>query len=137
MELSKTTHNKNKILDQGYAYVKNKDLANGWKSYECERRRVQEGCTGSIKINGVQVEIVKALTHAPNPSRNESIKTVSAMKHRAQTTVEATQEINGNAVAGIQDAVAAELPTLSTTRRNTRRQASSCEQSIACTVATR
>ena len=44
------------------------------------------------------------------------------MKHRAQTTVKTTQEIIGNAVAGIQDVVTAELPNLRTIRRNIRRQ---------------
>ena len=48
----------NKLLYLGYAYVKNKDLANGWVSFECERRRNYKGCTGRIKANGQQVVVV-------------------------------------------------------------------------------
>ena len=63
-------------------------------------------------------------THTPNPARNEALKTVVAMKERAQNTLEQSQQIIGNSVAGIQDAVAVavELPNMNTIRRNIRRQ---------------
>ena len=52
---------------QGFVYVKKKNLANGWKSYECERRRTSKTCLGKVKINGAQIQIVKNHTHTPNP----------------------------------------------------------------------
>ena len=58
LELTSTTPSRNKLLYLGYAYVKNKDLANGWVSFECERRRNYKGCTGRIKANGQQVVVV-------------------------------------------------------------------------------
>ena len=69
MELTSTTQSRNKFLYLGYAYVKNKDLANGWVSFECERRRNYKGCTGRIKANGQQVVVVTNHTHTPNPAR--------------------------------------------------------------------
>ena len=100
MEFTRTTQNRNKVLHQGHAYVKNKNLVNGWESFECERRRNHKGCTGRDKINGEQIVIVKEHTHTPNPAQNESLKKVLAMKNRAQTTVEPAQII-GNSIAGI------------------------------------
>ena len=58
MEVTKTTQGRNKVLHQGYAYGKQKNLANGWESYECERRRVQKVCRERVKINGQQIVIV-------------------------------------------------------------------------------
>ena len=120
--ITSTTQSRNKHLYLGYAYVKNKDLADGWVSFECERRRNYKGCTGRIKANGQQVVVVTNHTHTPNPARNEALKTVVAMKEMAQNTLEQPQQIIGNSVAGIQDAVAVELPNMNTIRRNIRRQ---------------
>ena len=63
-------------------------------------------------------------THTPNPAWNEALKTGIAMKERAQNTLEQPQQIIGNSVAGIQDAVAVavELPNMNTIRRNIWRQ---------------
>ena len=122
MEFTRTTQNRNKALHQGHAYVQNKNLVNGWESFECGRRRNHKGCTGRGKINGEQTVIVKEHTHTPNPARNESLRTVLAMRNRAQTTVEPAQQIIGNSIAGIRDVVAAELPNVNTIRRNIRRQ---------------
>ena len=94
------------MLHQGYVYVKKKDLTDGWVLFECERRRNQKGCPGRVQINGDQIVVVKEHTHASNPARNEAMKVVTA-----QTTVEASQQIIENSIAGIQDAVAVELPS--------------------------
>ena len=118
MEIIRSTQRKNKLLYQGYAYVKNKNLANGWVSYECERRRNHKGCTGRVKANGEDVVIVRNHSHTPNPAHNEAMKTIATVKQRAETTVEPVQEIIGNNVSGIADAVSAKLPDLNSIRRN-------------------
>ena len=122
MELTTTIQNKNKVLHQGFAYVKKKNLANGWESYECERRRRYRDCTGSVRVNNGQIQIVNGHSHTPNPARNEAYKATGTMKERAQTTHDRPQQILGNTLLGVPDAVAAELPTLNSIRRNIRRQ---------------
>ena len=101
--------------------MKQKKLANGWESYECERR-VQKGCRGRVKINSQQIVTVAPHTHTPNPARCDALKLVAEVKDLAQTTQQPGQQILANTTAGIQDAVAAELPNLSAIRRNIRRE---------------
>ena len=48
--------------------MKNKDLTNGWVSFECERRRNYKGYTGRIKANGQQVVVVTIHTHTKSCS---------------------------------------------------------------------
>lgn len=122
MEVTKTTQNKSKVLHQGFAYVKKKNLADGWVSYECERRRRYRDCTANIKVKNDQIHIGTAHTHAPNPARNEAYKVITEIRDQAQGTNDRPQQILGNAFAGVPDSVAAELPTLNHARRNIRRQ---------------
>ena len=117
MEFTRSTHNKNKVLFDGYAYVKKADLADNWECFECERRRNFDRCKGK----GNEIQVVKEHSHGPNPARNEVIKVSTAIKRRAQTTLDGTQTISG-AVAGIEAAVAAQLPVIKSMRRNTQRQ---------------
>jgi len=122
MEITKTIQNKSKYLHQGFAYVKKNDLDNGRVSYECERRRRYRDCTGKIHVHNGQVRIAKHHTHAPDPAKVEAYKVVETIRDRAQATNDRPQQILGNALQGTTDAVAAELPTLNTMRRNIRRQ---------------
>ena len=123
MEVTKTQKNNSKILHGGFAYVStHKVLKDGWVSYECELRRRYRGCTGRVRVKDDTVLITNPHSHAPNPAQNETIKTVVAMKDRAQHTLDTPQQILGNTLAGVQDAVAAQLPTLNSCRRNIRRQ---------------
>ena len=67
MEITQTNQNRTKIItNDGYAYVKKLNLADGWESFECERRRNFDGCKGKIKINGNQFLVTHAHHHAPN-----------------------------------------------------------------------
>ena len=83
MEFTRSTQNKNKILYQGYAYVKKVNLADNWESFECERRRNFDGCKGKVKVNGLQIQVVKEHSHTPSPARNEVLKVSAAIKRRA------------------------------------------------------
>ncbi len=122
MEFTRSTQNKNKVLFEGHAYVKKDNLAGGWESFECERRRNHDGCPGKIKVKGDQVQVTKHHIHGPNPARNGVLKVSAAAKRRAQTTLDGTQAIIAGAVAGIAPAVAAQLPAIKSMRRNTQRQ---------------
>lgn len=122
MEKTKTNKNKDKILYQGYAYVEQKDLAQGWKSFECERRRRYRDCTGKIHVKDDLVRVRNPHNHAPNPAKCEAYKVISTIRERAQTTLDQPQQILGNTLAAIPDAVAAELPIFNSIRRNIRRQ---------------
>ena len=75
-----------------------------------------------VHVKNHIVNIVHAHSHAPNPARNEAVKTVTAMRERAQNTLDTPQQVLDDTLAGVQDAVAAELPSLNSCRRNIRRQ---------------
>ena len=122
MEITQTNQSRTKIItNDGYAYVKNKDLAGGWESFECERRRNYDSCKGKIKVNGNQVIVTMPHHHAPAPARNEVLKIKAAIKRRAETTLDGTQAIIGGALAGVSNAVAAQLPSVKSLRRCTQR----------------
>ena len=123
MEITQTNQNRTKIITtDGYAYVKKLNLANdGWESFECERRRNFDGCKGKIKVNGNQFLVTHPHHHAPNPARNDVLKIRTSIKRRAQTTLDGTQAVVGDALAGIAPAVAAQLPAVKTLRRSTQR----------------
>ena len=122
MEITQTNQSRTKIItNDGYAYVKNKDLAGGWESFECERRRNYDSCKGKIMINGNQVIVSMPHHHAPNPARNEVLKIKAAIKRRAETTLDETQAIIGGALRGVSNAVAAQLPSVKSLRRCTQR----------------
>ena len=122
MEITQSNQNRTKIItSDGYAYVKKLNLAGGWESFECERRRNFDRCKGKIKVNGNQFVVTHQHHHAPNPARNDVLKIRSYIKRRAQTTLDGTQAIVGGALAGINSAVAAQLPAVKTLRRSTQR----------------
>ena len=75
MEITRSTQDRNKIVTaDGYAYVKKKNLANGWESFECERRRNYDGCKGKINVKDNLMVPTMDHHHAPDPARNEVIK---------------------------------------------------------------
>ena len=105
MEITYSNQNRTKIItSDGFAYVKKLNLAGGWESFECERRRNFDRCKGKIKVNGNQFVVMHAHHHAPNPARNDVLKIRSYIKRRAQTTLDGTQAIVGGALAGINSA---------------------------------
>ena len=122
MEFTKTNQNKNKLLHHRFSYVKKKNLADGWESYECERRRRYKDCSGSIKVKNGQFRLGNPHSHTPNPALNEAYKVMTAIRDQAQTTLNQPQQILGNVLAGVPDFVASELPSIPSVRRNIRRQ---------------
>ena len=106
MEKLETNHGKVKILYEGHLYNKRKQLANGFTSYECEKRVKSKNsldkCRARIRVRGE--EVVKSdiqHTHAPDPARAELLKVKSGNKRRAVDTLETPQQILGAAVGGL------------------------------------
>ena len=138
MEFTWTNQNRTKIItNDGYAYVKKWNLADGWESFECERRRNFDGCKGKIKVNGNQFLVTQDHHHTPNQARNEVLKIRSSIKRRAQTTLDGTQAIVGGALAGISPAVAAQLPAVKTLRRSTQRNRNAANNNAVAVPQTR
>ena len=130
MEFTKTTHNKNKVLHEGFSYVKKNNLADGWESFECERRRRYKDCSGSIKVKNGQFRNGNPHSHTPNPGLNEAYKVMTVIRDQAQQTLNQPQQILGNAMTGVTDSVAAELLSIPTIRRNIRRQRKEADNAV-------
>ncbi len=77
---------------------------------------------GKIRVKEGQIHVVSPHSHAPDPAKNEAYKVIGAIREQAQNTQDRPQQILGNALRAIPDAVAADLPALGTIRRNIRRQ---------------
>ena len=52
MEFSFTERGTRKLIRNGYQYVKQKDLANGLRSWECIERR-KGNCEAKVKLNAI------------------------------------------------------------------------------------
>ena len=121
MEFSRTERGKAKLLLDGYAYVKQKDLADGKESWECELRRSRQ-CKAKVHIlAGRVVHRTNEHTHVGDARRSEVIKFRAAVKERAQTTEETPQQILADSVQNLSDAASGSLPSLNDMRRGIRR----------------
>ena len=56
------------------------------------------------------------------PAKNINYKVITEVREQATSSQDRPQQILGNALQGVPDAVAAQLPLLGTMRRNVRRQ---------------
>ena len=132
MEFISSNKGSLKLLYHGYSYVKQKDLANNVECYECVRRRNANGvCKARIRIrDGEVVGEVGDHTHQPNPAGTETLKAVSAMKHRSKTTQETPQQVIADSVTGLHPATAAQLPPMHHVRRNIRRHRQAAERPL-------
>ena len=80
MDFTSTTHGSRKIIDGGYMYVFQKNLANGVELWECEQRRWNK-CKAKVKLQNDQIIArVDHHTHAPNQSKIEVTKLRASMK---------------------------------------------------------
>ena len=121
MDFTSTTKNEPKLIDGGYLYTRQKDLANGVVSWECEQRK-RGTCKARLKIlNGQIIDRVNDHTHAPNQTKVEVVKARNVMKRRAETSVDAPQRIISEGLAQVSPAVAVNLPRIENIRRTIRR----------------
>ena len=61
MEYIKSERGKDKLVYEGYTYVKQKDLANGVVSFECEGRRNEAACKAKVKVDSRKSTVVGRL----------------------------------------------------------------------------
>ena len=108
MEKVESIRGKQKIMHNGYVYVKQKDLAAGVISYECEKRRghvngVSE-CKAKIKVkNDVVVGSLHEHTHAPDSARCEVLQVRQNITKRAVETEETPQQILGREMQNLSE----------------------------------
>ena len=124
MEFIKSSRGKDRLVLDGYLYVKQKDLANGVVSFECEERRNKASCKAKVKVHMQQSEVVGRLhshTHAPSQAKIIAEKTVQKVKKRAIETEETPQVILSEACSTIDEETGATLPPIHHLRRNIRR----------------
>ena len=121
MDFTSTSQNKPKLIDGGYLYVRQKDLANDVVSWECDQRK-KGMCKARVKVlNDQIIERINDHTHAPNQTNVEVTKTRAIMKRRAETSIDAPQRIISDGLAQASAAVAVNLPRIENVRRTIRR----------------
>ena len=88
MDTVTSTRGKAKICYKGFVYVKHKALAEGVRSYECEKRRgAGKGsteCKAKLKVKDeVLVGLLHEHTHAPDEAGIKVLSTRANIKSRA------------------------------------------------------
>ena len=106
MEFIQSERGAQKLLYEGHVYVKQKALASGAVSYECEKRRLsaqnQGQCRAKVRVQGdAIVGRTNEHTHAPIPGRGEALKVKGQIKRRALDTEETPQQIISQSVENI------------------------------------
>jgi hypothetical protein len=126
-EILQSERGKNKIVADGYIYVKQKALANNIVSFECERRRGNgkglSECKAKIKVDaaGVIVGRVNDHTHAPDAARVEMLNVRASIKRRAEQTLEAPQQILNEELQTLSQEAAVQMAPVRHVRRCIRR----------------
>ena len=121
MEFIESERGQPKLSYQSFIYVKQKNLANGVVSWECEKRR-HNRCNAKVKVRSEEVvSHVNTHSHAADPARKETLQIKTAIKRRAIETDETAQQIISTAVTNCSDAAAAQLPPIRHIRRGIRR----------------
>src|SRR5688572_28024304 len=102
LETVASIRGKNKVVLNGYVYVKQKNLANDLISFECERRRgsgtTLSECKAKVKLNA-DLSVVSYLhehTHAADSGHVEVLKVRASIKRKAEETDETSQQILGH-----------------------------------------
>ncbi|XP_066914227.1 uncharacterized protein [Clytia hemisphaerica] len=123
MELTRTERGREKILENGYIYVFQKDLANDLKSFECELRRRGQ-CKAKVKVDilGDIVERLNEHTHQPSATKVEVTKIKVSLKEQAATSHDSTQNIVGNEIAAASASAIVNLPPVNHLKRTMRNQ---------------
>lgn len=127
VETVASTRGKNKVILNGFVYVKQKDLANNIVSYECERRRGGGKnlceCKAKVKLNA-DFSVVSYLhehTHAADSFHGEVLKIRSSIKRKAEQTEETPQQILGQELQHLSQQAAVQMIPIRHVRRHIRR----------------
>ncbi len=111
-----------KMEDAGFIYVKDRPLKSDPEilAWVCERKR---DCRGRIHVkNGEVIANITVHSHGPDLSRVNALKTVKAVRDRAASTQESTQQILGRIKENISEGTAAALPSQPSLKRMIQRQ---------------
>ena len=105
MEFSFTERGARKLIRNGYQCVKQKDLTNGLKSWECIERR-KTNCKAKVKLNAIDdvEEQVQEHTYALSTTRCELTNVRASIKRKALITHDTTQHLLSNLWKHIQRA---------------------------------
>lgn len=121
MEFTSTSKGKRKLIDGGFLYVYQKELANGVESWECEQRR-RKTCKAKVRLQNDQIiHRFNDHTHAPNQTKVDVAKIRADMKRTAVTSADTPQRILSTGLANANPAVAVNLPKMDNMRRTIRR----------------
>lgn len=127
MDKVQSIRGKQKILYNGYVYVKQKVLAGGVISYECEKRRgnlvgVSE-CKAKVKVqNEVVVASLHEHTHGPDSARCEVLQVRQNITKRAVETEETPQQILGREMQNLSEGASVQMVPIKHLRRQVRRK---------------
>ena len=122
MEFTQTSKGRDMLIDGGYFYVFQKDLADDVQSWECTERRKKSSCKARLKLlNNQIIDRVNTHTHAPSGTRTEMQKVRTAIKRRAETTLDAPHRIISDGLAQASEAVVVNMPRLDNVKRAVRR----------------
>ena len=103
-------------------YVKQKCLANGVVSYECELRRNDQQCKAILKVAGNHiVDRINEHTHAPNAGHAEASKVKAAIKRRALSGEDTAQQILSQDLSDINEDTDVNLQAIRDMLTNIRR----------------
>ena len=122
MEFITSTKGGSKLVYEGFVYVKQKNLANGVVSYECEMRRNDKQCKAKLKVKGEEViGKTNEHTHAVSIGRPEALELRQSLKRRALDTEETAQQIITQELENISEQASTHIPAIRTIRRGIRR----------------
>lgn len=112
MQFVKSRKGKEKVIFEDYVYVKQKNLANGVVSFECEKRRNKLECKAKIKLRkGMLVGRLNSHSHSPNPTGREFLDIGQEINRSAEETEEASQPIVNQFVSPLSDYAMADIPS--------------------------
>ena len=120
MEVIQTKRGGKKILLDGHAYVKKKNMKFGIEKFECTERQ-NLYCYAAIAVKDKKVvQILKCHNHAPNINKIEALKIQNKIKEKASSTVETPHQIIQSVSNELNILVAGNLPSIEDAKRRIR-----------------
>ena len=115
-----STKGKQKLLLGGFTFIKDRrvNTVTYWKCDQCFNIK----CTARVHTaNDSVVKTLNSHNHAAHAARIDADRIVNNVKETAISTQDSGHLIVSSAVAGVQPAVAGQLPTVSALKRTIRR----------------
>lgn len=120
MESVTSQRGQRKLMLEGYLYCKEKDLS-GKTIWKCDRWK-KLNCHARIHVKENKVlKRVNSHNHAADAARCEALKVTAEIKSKAVNTRCDSEQIIGEALANITEAVKGQMATINSLRRNIRR----------------